>query len=109
MSNHEFGTGAIESKYDIRDYHYDPADRGGFDWKKGFDIEKVIGTPLVVKNQNGSGSCGGQAFSYYGEVLEAVATKNYEPRSAKWIYSNTRVPSGGSSGRTNCGFIIKSG
>lgn len=105
----KFGTGAIESPYDIRDYWYEPADRGTFDWKEGFDIEKKLGTKIVVKNQNGSGSCGGQAWGYYGEVLEAIATGNYEPRSAKWIYSHTRVPTGGSNGRVNCDFVIKAG
>lgn len=104
-----YGTGALESKYDIRDFWYEPADRGAFDWTKGFDIEEVLGKKLVVKDQNGSSSCGGQAWSYYGEVLEAVATKNYEPRSAKWIYAHTRVPNGGSNGRVNCDFCIKNG
>ena len=105
----EHGTGALESKYDIRDYWYEPADRGTFDWTEGFDIEKLLGTKLVVKDQNGSGSCGGQAWSYYGEVLEAIATGTYEPRSARWIYSHTRNPAGGSSGRENSAFCVKRG
>ena len=98
---------ALDSPYDLRDYWYEPRDRGTFEWD--FDIEKVIGQKLVVKNQNGSSSCGGQAWSYYGEVLEALATKNYEPRSARWIYSHTHAPGGGSSGRANCDFVIKKG
>jgi hypothetical protein len=105
----KYGTGGIESKYDIRDFWYSPTDKGGFDWDKGFDIEEKIGRKLVVKSQNGSSSCGGQGWSYYGEVLEAVATRDYEPRSAKWIYSHTRVPTGGSNGRVNCDFCIKNG
>lgn len=105
----EHGTGAIDSPYDIRDYWYEPTDKGAFDWEKGFDIEKKLGTKLVIKDQNGSGSCGGQAWSYYGEVLEAVVTGTYEPRSARWIYSHTRVPTGGSNGRVNCDFCIKKG
>ena len=105
----EYGTGALDSSYDIRDYWYEPTDKGGFDWEKGFDIEKKLGTKLVIKDQNGSYSCGGQAWSYYGEVLEAIVTGTYEPRSARWIYSHTRVPAGGSAGRTNCDFCIKQG
>jgi len=108
MSN-SFGKGAIESKYDIRDYWYTPADRGAFDWGEGYDVEKDLNIKLQVKNQGNSSSCGGQAWAYYGEVLEKVATKNYEPRSARWIYSHTRVPAGGSSGRNNCAHVIKKG
>lgn len=105
----EHGTGALESPYDIRDYWYNPTDKGAFDWETGYDIEKVLGTKLVVKDQNGSLSCGGQAWASYGEVLEAIVTGTYEPRSAKWIYSHTRVPNGGSNGRVNCNFCIKNG
>lgn len=101
------GTGALDSSYDIRDFWYSPTDRGEgtFD----FDIEKLIGKSLVVKDQNGSSSCGGQAWSYYGEVLEAIATGNYEPRSARWIYSHTAAPGGGSRGKDNSDFVIKNG
>lgn len=103
------GKGAIESGYDIRDYWFEPADRGGFDWDKGYDVEKTLGIKLVVKDQNGSGSCGGQAWAYYGEVLEAAATGSYEPCSARWIYSHTRIPPSGSRGRDNCAHVIKKG
>lgn len=105
----EYGTGAIESSYDPRDYWYEPSDKGAFDWEKGFDIEEKLKTKIVIKNQNGSGSCGGQAWSYYGEVLEAIVTGTYEPRSARWIYSHTRHPDGGSAGRDNCSFCVKNG
>ncbi len=105
----DFGKGAIDSKYDLRDYWFSPSDRGGFDWDTGYDIEKKLGVKLVVKDQNGSGSCGGQAWAYYGEVLEAVATGTYEPCSARWIYSHTRVPPSGSNGRANCDHVIKKG
>lgn len=54
-------------------------------------------------------NCGGQAWSYYGEVLEAIATGNYEPRSARWIYSHTAVPGGGSRGKDNSDFVVKNG
>lgn len=105
----KYGTGALESKYDPRDYWYKPGDRGGFDWSKGYDLETALGFKFVVKDQNGSGSCGGQAWSYYGEALSVVATGVYTPSSARWIYSHTHVPSGGSNGRVNCDFCIKQG
>lgn len=106
----KYGTGAIESKYDIRDYWYKPLDRGGFDWEDGFDVEKELGFKFRLKDQNGSGSCGGQAWSYYGEVLGKVAQEHYEPSSARWIYSHTHVPPGGGSrGRDNCAFCIDKG
>lgn len=70
------------------------------DWNLGYDIEKVLGqtlgTPsgifkLPIKNQNGSGSCGGQATSNEEGVLEAVSTKSFEERSAKYIIAQTFV------------------
>jgi hypothetical protein len=102
-----YGTGAIVDRYDLRDYRY--IARGAFDWAKGYDIENEIGAKLVVKDQNGSGSCGGQAWSYYGEVLETIATGTYEPRSARWVYAPVAVPGGGSAGRDLCAFVIKNG
>ena len=103
-----FGTGAIRDTNDVRDYHFAPT-ATLIDWKAGFDIEKKIGFKLVTKNQGQSGSCGGQAFSYYGEVLEAIATGTYEPRSACWPYSHVFVPPSGSMGRPLCDFLVKNG
>lgn len=103
----EVNTGAVRDSYDIRDYQFAP--RGSFDWKKGFDIEKKIGFSLVTKDQGKSSSCGGQAWAYYGEVLEAVATGTYEPRSARWIYAPVRIPPGGSMGRPLSDFVVKNG
>jgi hypothetical protein len=106
----EHGTGALESKYDIRDYWYEPLARGFVDWTTSYDIEAVLGHRIAPKDQNGSGSCGGQAWAYYGAILEELASKSYEERSAKWIYSHTHaVPGGGSRGRDNCDFVIKTG
>lgn len=103
------GTGAIKSTYDIRDDWYEPIGRGAFDWSQSFDIETLLNTKLVTKDQGKSSSCGGQAWAYYGEVLEAVATKVYDPQSARWVYSHTFVPGGGSAGRTNCDFVVNNG
>lgn len=104
----EHGTGGIKDTYDIRDYRF-VGGAAPFDWETGYDIENVIGVTLDVKDQNGSFSCGGQAWAYYGEVLETIATGSYEPRSARWIYSHTWVPGGGSAGRENCDHVIKRG
>jgi len=98
------GTGALESTYDLRDYWYEPTDKGAFDWEKGFDIEDKVGK-IVVKDQNGSGSCGGQAWGYYGQVLDP----DHEEKSARFIYSQTFAPGGGSAGRTNCELVISKG
>lgn len=103
-----YATGALKSPYDIRDYRLVPG-AVRIDWEKGYDIEKVLGTKLVTKDQGDSSSCGGQAWAYYGEVLEKLATSDYEPRSAKWIYSQTHEPGGGSWGRRNSDVVIKQG
>ena len=103
--------GAIPDIFDSRDYKW--ADIGKdskpFDWKEGFDIETVLGFELKSKDQNGSGSCGGQAFSYYGAVKEQLMTKTYEERSAKFLYSQCYIPGGGTRGRDLCNIAIKQG
>lgn len=106
-----FNPGGIASEIDTRDHqwHEIGAALAPFDWNKGFDIEQVLGISIKPKDQNGSGSCGGQAWSYYGATLEGIATGTYEERSAKFIYSQTFVPGGGSAGRTNCDVAIKQG
>lgn len=117
MENFEKGTGAIKDVIDDRDIQYGNIAMGtpDFDWEKGFDVEEelseIIGkeTKILSKDQNGSSSCGGQGWGYYGAVLEAIATKSYEERSAKFIYANTHVESGGSAGRTNSDFVVNKG
>ena len=107
--NSIFFKGAVRDELDLRDYRYSPLGAAPFDWNVGYDIEREIGYRLVTKNQGHSLSCGGQAWGYYGEVLEAVATKSYEPRSSRWIYSHTFAPGGGSMGRPNCNFVVNNG
>lgn len=99
--------GAIRDTYDPRTYQFAP--RGAFDWSKGFDIEAVLGRKLTVKDQGGNYSCGGQAWAYYGAVLEALATKTYEERSARWVYAPVRAPGGGSMGKELSSFVVKNG
>jgi hypothetical protein len=106
-----FNPGGVKDRYDNRDYQWHEVGYGTmpFDWNTGFDIESKLGFKLKVKDQNGSYSCGGQAWSYLAEVLEALNTNTYEPRSAKYIYAQTYVPSGGSAGRDNSNIFCKQG
>lgn len=111
--------GAIKDTPDVRDYHYQGVAAGSapFDWSKGFDVEEVLSAKLKIpgfkipwKDQNGSFSCGGQAWSYFMQVIEAIATGTFEERSSKYIYAQTFVPpGGGSSGRTNSDLCVDQG
>lgn len=107
----KFGHGATPSPKDERDYIY--GEHVGmfsvFDWDNGYDVEEEIGHKLVIKNQGSSSSCGGQAWSYHGEVLSAINNKIYKPKSAKFIYAQTFVPGGGSAGRTNSQLVKDKG
>jgi hypothetical protein len=105
-----YGTGALIPTYDPRDYQWSEIAHGSapFNWVTGFDIEEKVGK-ITPKNQNGSGSCGGQAWSMYSALLEALATGTFEERSAKFIYAQTAVPGGGSDGRTNSELCRKKG
>lgn len=108
----DFNPGGIKDRYDNRDYQWSEIGYGAvpFNWNEGFDIETKLGFRLTVKDQNGSYSCGGQAWSYLAEILEALKTGTYEPRSAKYIYSQTYYsPTGGSTGRDNSNIFVKQG
>lgn len=113
-----FNPGGIVDRPDNRDFKYEEVAGVAlaFDWTKGYDIEeelskalKVSNFKLAVKDQNGSFSCGGQAWAYLAEVLEALSTGTYEPRSAKYIYAQTWAPGGGSRGRDNADIFVKQG
>lgn len=111
INNPNFNPGGIADPYDSRDYELSDVASAPvpFDWKKGFDIEKELGKKITVKDQEDTSSCGGQAWSYYAEVLEALATGSYEERSAKFVYAQTAVPTGGSTGRDNAIIFKKQG
>jgi hypothetical protein len=51
----QFGKGAHIDKIDTRDYQWSEIGFGiaPYDWSKEYDIEKVLGVTLPVKNQNG--------------------------------------------------------
>jgi len=75
------------------------------------DISSVLGTAfeLPTKNQGDSGSCGGQAFSYYGQALAAYYPHSIIERSAKYPYSQVYVAGGGSSDRDLAQIAIRQG
>lgn len=119
MEELEFGKGGVrEDIPDVRDYQWG-RDVGmaaiPFDWNLGYDVEEevseILGFPfkLPVKNQGNSSSCGGQAWAYYGQILDTLNDKRTEEKSAKFIYCQTHVGTGGSDGRTNCNLVIKQG
>lgn len=116
--NIDFNPGALLDTKDDRDFQWQEIGFAAapFDWETGYDIEVELAKKLnksnfkiPVKDQNGSGSCGGQAWAYYDASFEAVATGSYEERSAKYIYSQTFVPPAGSAGRTNCELVKNQG
>lgn len=113
------GTGALPDKPDSRDLHWGhEIGMAGepFDWEKGYDIEeelqKALNDPsfkLPVNDQNGSGSCGGQAQSKKGEAISALVNKVFKRKSAKYPYAQVFVPPAGSWGRDLCNIAIKQG
>lgn len=96
----QMGTGAIPRPYDARDRIYDEVVMGSApltnqDWINGFNVEDKLKVKLPIKNQNGNSSCVGQGWSYYIGVLDLVETKKYSEVSAKAIYSQIHLSSGG--------------
>lgn len=106
-----FNPGGIVDRVDHRDHLYSEVGFGTapFDWNTGFDIEQGINFKLPVKDQNGSYSCGGQAWATLAGVLEAKATGSFEERSAKFVYAQTYQWGGGSTARDNANIFIKQG
>ena len=115
-----FNPGGIIDRVDNRDYQLNEIVGAGatlpFDWTVPYDVEaemsKVLSFPnfkLTVKDQGGSYSCGGQAWAYLAEILEAINTVGYEPRSAKYVYSQTYQIGGGSTGRDNANIYVNQG
>ena len=109
--------GGYRDTIDFRDYQWRElgAAAPAFDWTKGYDVETELkkklglGFLLSPNNQQQSLSCGGQAWSKYAAVQEALFTGTYEERSAKYIYAQTHAPLGGSTGRDNAQVYSKQG
>lgn len=99
------GGSAIKSPHDERDILYTDIAFGAvpFDWDKGYDVEQEISeylnkpVKIKIKNQNGSGSCGGQSESYGGASISAFYDKVLEEKSAKFTYAPIAYPNGGGS------------
>lgn len=91
------GLGAVPEKPDKRDFVLEEIMGAPqpVDWNRGYDIEEVMGRELPSKNQGQSSSCVGQAWSYYSEVLEYLETRHFRRQSARFIYSQIYLPSGG--------------
>lgn len=108
---------AIKSPHDGRDILYKDVAFGAtpFDWSIGYDYEvalsALIGAPVntKVKDQDGSGSCGGQAEGYGGASVSAFNDKVFEEKSAKFTYAPVAQQGGGSSGRDLSDRAIKVG
>ena len=97
----EYGHGGLGHFLKNTDWNYaNLAPKGTipFDWQKGYDVEAELGYKIPVKNQGTSGSCGGQAVSYYAEVLSTITKKIVENKSAEFIYRQVFQPGGGSFG-----------
>lgn len=111
LTENGHGTGGIEDRVDGRDYLWSEVGHGAvpFDWSIGYDIEAELGYPIPVKDQDGSSSCGGQAWSYLAEILEAAFTGTLEERSAKYVYAQTYQQGGGSTGRDNAKIFAEQG
>lgn len=80
-----------------------------FDWSKGYDVEEDLNIIIKTKDQGQSGSCGGQAWSYDDAVKHASDNGLYSEKSAKYIYAQTFVSGGGSSGVDNSNIVKNQG
>lgn len=89
-----FGKGAVVQERDemVASFSEIVADSPTFDWVRGFDIREKLGRDLSDKDQNGSGSCGGQAGAYLTEAILDSAEA-----SARSIYNKCFYPNGGGS------------
>jgi len=105
------GKGAVPDKQDWRDFDYERISEAlgapQIDWDKGYEVLESVG--IKVEDQNGSGSCVGQSWSKYAEVLERVENKNFTDLSAKFIYSQIFLPSGGAYLREGAKLVVNQG
>jgi hypothetical protein len=86
----EIKSGAIADSKDKKDYNFEALGTKPMtkeDWEKGYDIEKVLGYKIPIKNQFNSYSCVGQAYAYYLAVWRSLINKRHREVSAKSIYS----------------------
>lgn len=98
MNIKNFGKGAIKTPKIIRDNHFRLARLAAIpppiiDWSIPYSVENSF--VLKQRNQNGSLSCTAQATSYYCEALEKIEHNKDENYSARFVYSQTYLPGGG--------------
>ena len=86
------GKGAVKDKLDLRNYRFDMV-FGASTLPAEYDISDKI---QWTKDQGSSGSCGGQAFSYYMEVLSFIRDNKYTRLSARDLYSSVHLQPEGS-------------
>lgn len=82
MEISKFGKGALLQPTAVRDYRLELAT--AIQLPTQFSLKDNVGK---VKNQNGSGSCVGQAFAAYAELLNTNETGQKVELSARDIYS----------------------
>lgn len=96
-----FNPGAMPDRADSRTVTVSRAQEAGImgapaiDWEKGYDVETDLGIELAVKNQGTSLSCVGNAWSYYAALLEARENGGNVAFSARDVYSQIFLPTGG--------------
>lgn len=99
------GKGAIHDKTDLRDYRFDVVG-AAVQTPPVFSLRDKI---IAIKDQGATLSCGGQAFSYYAEVLTQLRDGKPTKLSAKDPYCNVFIPGQGSAARDLLGFLTNHG
>lgn len=85
----QFGTGALKSPYDPRDYVFRLKARGitePFDWELGFDIELLYAYRLLCKDEQeffGSRGRDGWGYDRYKEIVDYCKKKGIKPKKLK--------------------------
>jgi hypothetical protein len=105
MNIKKYGKGAIKQPKDLRDYRLELIAVAA-PLPTEYSIRDKVG---LIKDQDGSGSCVSQAFSYYTEVLNQIETGQKVQLSARDIYSLVYQPESGSYLRDNAKKITNSG
>lgn len=98
----KFGKGALHTE-DVRDFAFGATTP--FDWSKPIIFNK----PLPISNQNGSSSCVGQSTMNMGKIFYYDDAQKMEDFSARFIYSQIFLPSGGAYLRDGIATLLKDG
>lgn len=72
-------------------------------------VFKELSSEIIIKDQNGSSSCVGHAWSSYVEVLNVIEEKKYVRLSPRFIYSQICLPGGGAYIEAGANLVVKSG